>query len=338
MDNELRVGIVGTGMIGRSHIERISRRLHRCRVSAVADVNTSVARQMADEYDCTLFEKGEELIKAQEVDAVIVSTIDDYHEQYATAAINASKFVFCEKPLAPRSDGVRRIMDAEIEGGHLLVQIGFMRRYDVGYQQLKAMIDTGAYGDPLMVHCAHRNPSVTTEYVTSMAVENSMIHEIDVLRWLLNDEFTTAQVVFPKRTRHAHAELQDPQIMYLTTEQGVRIDVEAFVNCQYGYDIKCEVCCEEGILSLPVPASPTVVSNGWRGTKVAGGWSERFVDAYDRELQNWIDSTLRGQVDGPNSWDAYAASVTATAASESRDRREVVGVELPAQPDLYRRQ
>lgn len=60
-----------------------------------------------------------------------------------------------------------------------------------------------------------------------MSVENSMIHEIDVLRWLLGENYATVEVKFPKTTRNA--------------EDGVRIDVESFVNCRYGYDVRCEV-------------------------------------------------------------------------------------------------
>ena len=120
-----------------------------------------------------------------------------------------------------------------------------MRRYDPGYGQLKKAIDSGTYGQPLMLHCVHRNYDAPG-FTTSMPVENSMIHEIDVLRWLLGENYKTAEVVFPKTTRNAEGELRDPQIMYLTTESGVRIDVESFVNCRYGYDVRCEVVCEEG--------------------------------------------------------------------------------------------
>ena len=67
--------------------------------------------------------------------------------------------------------------------------------------------------------------------------------------------------------------------MYLTTESGVRIDVESFVNCRYGYDIKCEVVCEEGSLNLPEPANTMVRSNDSRITPICHDWSERFIDA-----------------------------------------------------------
>jgi myo-inositol 2-dehydrogenase/D-chiro-inositol 1-dehydrogenase len=220
-------------------------------------------------------------------------------------------------------------------GGKKLVQVGFMRRYDPGYRQLKKIIEERIYGEPLMLHCAHRNYAVPDDYSTPMAVENSMIHEIDVLRWLLNEDYDTAEVVFPKKTKYAHKNLQDPQIMILTTKSGVRIDVEAFVNCHYGYDIKCEVCCEDGIISLPEPSNAEIRSNASRITPICKDWSERFVEAYNVEFQEWINATRNGRVDGPTAWDGYVGSITASAASRARDTKTVVKIQMEERPVFY---
>ena len=110
-----------------------------------------------------------------------MTTADPFHEQYVMAAIKAGKYVFCEKPLAPDAAACKRIVEAEIAGGKQLVQVGFMRRYDPGYRQLKAHIDSGKFGLPLALHCVHRNYDAPG-WKTPMSVENSMIHEIDVLR------------------------------------------------------------------------------------------------------------------------------------------------------------
>lgn len=334
---ELRIGVVGAGAIGRAHIERVNHKLRGGKVVAVADVNEAFGKKIADRYGCKFFADGEAMIRAEGVDAVMVTTVDAYHAKYVRAAIKAGKCVFCEKPLAPEASACREIVEAEIAGGKRLVQVGFMRRYDPGYRQLKKYIEDRTYGEPLMLHCAHRNYDVPDDYDTPMAVENSMIHEIDVLRWLLGEDYATAEVVFPKKTKYAGENLQDPQIMILTTKSGVRIDVEAFVNCHYGYDIKCEVCCEDGILNLPEPANAMVRTNAARVTPICRDWSERFVEAYDREIQEWIDASKAGRVDGPNAWDGYAGQVTAAAASRARDTRSVVKVELEECPAFYRK-
>jgi len=333
----LRVGLVGTGAIGRTHIDRINNHLQGARVVACSDINIQFGKSVADKYGLRFFKNGKDMIADEGIDAVVVTTLDPDHEPYVLSAIAAGKYVFCEKPLAPEAEACKRIVDAEISGGKMLVQVGFMRRFDPGYRQLKKLIEDRTYGEPLMLHCAHRNFSSGDNYDTPMEVENSMIHEIDVLRWLLNEDYATAEVVFPKKTKYASAILQDPQIMMLTTKSGVRIDVEAFINCHYGYDIKCEVCCEEGIISLPEPSNAMVRTKAARIIPICTDWSERFVDAYNIEFQEWINACAAGRVDGPNAWDGYAAQVTAKAASRARDTQTIVSITLDDCPTFYQK-
>lgn len=334
--SELRIGVVGTGAIGQTHIERINTKLQGGRVVACADASLSLCRPVADRFGIAAFETGDALIRSPEVEAVIVTTGDRWHEPYVLEAIAAGKPVFCEKPLSPKPEACRRIVDAEMAAGRQLVQVGFMRRFDPGYRQLKRLLDSGKYGAPLALHCVHRNyDGGGVGFRTPMSVENSMIHEIDVLRWLVGENYTRAEVVFPRTTRHAPEGMRDPQIMYLTTESGIRIDVESFIFSHYGYDIKCEVVCEEGTLNLPEPANVMIRTADARVTPICHDWSERFPEAYDIELQQWIDATKAGRVDGPSAWDGYLAQITAAAASKARDEGHAVDIQMPPQPAFY---
>ena len=334
---DLRIGLVGTGMIGRTHIERINNTLQGGKVIACADVNADFCKSVADKYGIKAYEKGEDMIKANDIDAVIVTTIDAFHEKYVMEAIKAGKYVFCEKPLSPEADACRRIVDAEIAGGKQLVQVGFMRCYDPGYRQIKALLESGKYGAPLMLHCVHRNYDAPG-FTNSTAVEASMIHEIDVLRWLLGEDYAFVEVAYPKTTRFAEDGIRDPQIMYLTTKSGVRIDVESFVNCRYGYDVKCEVVCEEGTLNLPEPANVMIRTNDARVTPICHDWSQRFPEAYNIEFQEWINACKEGRVDGPSAWDGYIAQITAKAGSKARDTQTKVAINITEEmPDFYKK-
>src|SRR5258708_15038235 len=143
------------------------------------------------------------------------------------------------------------MLDDEVAFGKRLVQVGFMRRYDAGYRLLKEVVTKGGIGVPLIAHCAHRNPSVGNDYTTDMAITDTVIHEIDTMRWLLDDEYVSAQVLYPKKTSKASKHLADPQIVLLETATGIRVDVEVFVNAVYGYDIQCELVGETGVARRP---------------------------------------------------------------------------------------
>jgi myo-inositol 2-dehydrogenase / D-chiro-inositol 1-dehydrogenase len=332
----LNVGVIGVGMIGRDHIHRLSNKLVGAKVAALSDVNTKQAEETAAGLQgAKVFPSGEALIAAPEVQAIVVTSSGPTHEAYVLSAIKAGKPVFCEKPLATTAGASLRIVEAEIASGRHMVQVGFQRRYDKGYRALKKTIDEGLVGAPLMIHCAHRNPSVPDAYVSDMAIVDTFIHEIDVLRWLINDDYVSAQVLAPRNTKHAHAKLDDPIVVLLATKSGVRIDGEVFVNCRYGYDIQCQVVGEEGVAYLPEPESVVLRRDAKVSTTVMQDWKLRFIDSYDAELQDWIDAAKAGKVNGPNAWDGYFAAVTADACLEAKRTGAVTTIVTPTRPAFY---
>jgi myo-inositol 2-dehydrogenase/D-chiro-inositol 1-dehydrogenase len=332
----VRVGVVGTGMIGRDHVLRLSNVLAGAEVVAVTDVDpVNASAAVADLPRAVVHPDGQALVAAPDVDAVIVASWGPSHEEYVLACLAAGKPVFCEKPLATSQEACRRILDAEVAGGRRLVQVGFMRRYDPAYRAMKDVVTSGAIGAPLLVHSRHRNPSVPSHYEREMAITDSAVHDFDIVRWLLDEDLVSATVLTPRRSRHG-TDLQDPLLIILRTESGVLVDVETSANSRYGYDIGGEVVGEDGTVAL-ADTNPVVVrrEGGFAGA-VPAGWRERFVRAYDVELQAWVDALAAGLgATGPSSWDGYAAAVASDAAVAALRSGDTVEFQLGPAPALY---
>ncbi|GAA2136733.1 Gfo/Idh/MocA family oxidoreductase [Streptomyces synnematoformans] len=332
----VRIGVVGTGAIGREHIERLTRTISGARVSAVADIDAALAEKAAAAAGgARVAADVPELITADDVDAVLVTSWHAAHAEHVLAAVAAGKPVLCEKPLATTADDALRVLAAEEAHGRRLVQVGFMRRFDPGYRELRRVIAGGGIGRPLMMHCAHRNRTQGERYTTEMAAQDTAVHEIDAARWLLGEEIVSAQVIMPRATDHRFPHLRDPQFMLFETAGGVRIDLEVFVNCQYGYDIRCETVGETGLVRLPDPARAEIRSAGRVGTEIDQEWGGRFAEAFDVEVQAWVDSVADGAATGPSAWDGYAATAVAAATVEAQRTGAVVDVNLAPRPAFY---
>jgi len=333
----VRVGVIGTGMIGQDHIRRITEVLPGGQVAAVTDVDISRAGQVAAGLPgVRLHQTGQDLIADSDVDAVLVTSWGATHEEYVLAAIAAGKRVFCEKPLAPTAEGAMRIVEAEMAAGRRLVQVGFMRRYDPGYNALKDALDAGQAGTPLLMHCAHRNPSVPPYgFTTDMLISDSAVHEIDLVRWLFDEEIAAASVLRPRPTSRASEGVQDPLVVLLEMASGILVDVEVFVNAGYGYDIRAEVVGEAGTLALADAGGVTVVQQGRRSGRVPADWRERFGRAFDAEFTDWLLAVAAGTTTGPGSWDGYAAALVTDQCLRALHTGSRVAVTMPERPDFY---
>jgi myo-inositol 2-dehydrogenase/D-chiro-inositol 1-dehydrogenase len=330
----VRVGVIGVGMIGRDHIRRIRTVLAGGTVTAVSDVDPARAGEIGQAIGAACFATGEALIASAEVDAVLVASWGQTHEAYVLAALAAGKPVFCEKPLATTADACRRIVKAEVALGRRLIQVGFMRRYDPAYRALKDTLDAGVIGAPLLMHCIHRNASVPAHYTSDMTIVDTAVHEIDLARWLFAEEIVAARVLAPRRSSRSGA-IRDPLLVLLELAGGALVDVEVSVNIAYGYDIRGEIVGETGTVALAESHPVVLKSAGSLQGTIPADWRERFLRAYDIEIQAWLDAVQAGTTTGPSAWDGLAATVTTDAALKSASSGERVAVTLPAKPALY---
>lgn len=331
----LNIGVIGTGMIGCDHIRRLTQVLSGARVVAVNDMDPARA-QAAAPTGAQVFDSPQALIQSPQVDAVVICSWGPAHEAQLLDCMAAGKPVFCEKPMVTSEAAALKVIAAEVAHGKRLVQVGFMRRFDADYRRLKAVIDSGQLGAPLMVHSVHRNASVPEGlYTSDMPLNDTLVHDADISRWLLNDEIAAVEVRVPRRSTRG-GELRDPVMVLLHMHGGAIVDVEISVNIAYGYDIRGEVSCEQGIAALPNrPATVITDAHGIRQA-IPVDWRERFIEAYDQEFREWIVAAGQGTATGPSAWDGYAATLTADAALRAVQSGARETVSLIDKPALYR--
>jgi myo-inositol 2-dehydrogenase/D-chiro-inositol 1-dehydrogenase len=331
----VNLGVIGVGMIGQDHIRRITYVLSGARVTAVTDVDLDRAKEVAAGLpSAKALASGQEVINDDEVDAVIVASWGPTHEEYVLASIAAGKQVFCEKPLATTREACDHIIDAEVKAGKRFVMVGFMRRYDAGYLAMKKAISDGEIGVPVMFHSAHRNPAVPGHFVSEMLINDTSVHDYDIARYVLDTEITSIQVFKPQLTPEPKKPLTEV-FQVLHTAGGAIVAIESSVAIQFAYDIRGEVVGQSGTIELAETAAVVVKNNGRYAGRVPADWRERFIDAYDTEIQEWINAVREGRSTGPSAWDGYAATVLSDAGLEALASGERVEVSMRDKPDLY---
>ncbi|WP_172191329.1 Gfo/Idh/MocA family protein [Actinomyces faecalis] len=332
----VRIGLIGAGGMGRAHLARIHNDLAGAEITAVADIVLDAARSAAEPYGAKAYDNSEALINDPEVDAVVIATFGKVHAPDVIKCIEAGKYVLCEKPLATTAEDCLAIMEAEQKAGKKLVTVGFMRRFDAAYNEMKAVLDKGDNGEALLVHNRHRNPAVPESYTSRMAIDDTAIHEIDTMRWLLGEEITEVRIDRPKSTHRRFEHLIDPVVVVMRTESGVLIDDEVNVNLEYGYSIECELVLENAAVRLGDQERIFIRDIHGDRNAMCQSHIDRFQAAFNTEFQSWINAVAADEHTGSTSWDGYAATAVVDAAVESLENDgKVVKVAMVERPDFY---
>lgn len=335
---ELRIAVLGVGMMGGYHVEALTNRIRGSRVTVVNDFFADKAEALAASVGARALEDPFEAINDAEVDAVVIASPGPSHDAQVNACLDRGIPVLCEKPLTTDSESAYKIVEKEAALGQSLIQVGFMRRFDAEYVKLKALLDSGSLGAPLQVHCTHRNPDARPEFDSQMMIQDSVVHEVDVTRFLLGSEITSVQVLAGRASSKAPVGFHDPMLVIFETESGALVDVEMFVRAGIGYEVRTEVVAETGtaMIGLDTNMISKTLDHRWGGT-IAPGFIERFGAAYDTELQRWVNAAKKGTIDGPGAWDGYAAAAVCEAGVEAVRTGRKVAVAMGPRPAVSAR-
>ena len=336
MTSDLRIGVVGAGLMGADHIARITHRISGAVVSAIIEPDPGrAAAAVFNAPGAAAFSRVEDAIAAHAVDAVLIATPGQFHAPVLIPALEAGLPILCEKPLTPDSATSWDIIQREQKLDKPHIQIGFMRRFDPEYAALRELIASGDAGDLVMVRGVHRNPSVPDSYTQTMLITDSVVHEFDVIPWLAGSAVKSVEIKFPRRNTLTPQHLREPILVIMELENGVLVDVEMNVSVQFGYQVGTEAVFEKGIARIGQPSGLQQWRDGQFSIKDHTSFTTRFAEAYDRQIQRWVNAVKDGRlVDGPNAWDGYLVALACEAGVTALDGG-IVPVEAAERPAFY---
>ncbi len=319
------IAVIGLGRMGRIYARLLARQIEDARLAAVVDVRLEAARTVGETYGVPAYTEFEPVLSDPTIPAVIVATPTATHREVVTAAAQAGKAIFCEKPTALTLEETDAMLEA-VDAAGVPFQIGFMRRFDAGYAAAKRQIDDGAIGrpvtfksigrDPFCPDLAYANPSVSGGLIVDMA-----IHDFDLARWLMGDEVTRVYaeggvLAFPELATVGDI---DNAVISLRFAGGALGQVEVSRNALYGYDIRTEVLGTEGALLIGYHRQTpvTVLTKEGACHDVVPYIWERFAPAYQAEIEHFVHCVCRGEVPLVTGRDGRAALAIALAATRS---------------------
>lgn len=328
----LRLGLIGTGIMGADHARIFVEDVPGVELHVICDADLARARAVAEATGTRHVQNDPyAVISDNAVDAVVIAAPDRFHAPLTIACIAAGKPVLCEKPLSQDVGECIEVLAAEEKRGRRLVQIGFMRRFDPPYSEIKSMLIRGDLGKALMFHCFHRNVSPAYDFRAEMAICNSAPHEFDIARWMLDSDFKSISVFRPP-SGGATA----PVFMVLETLAGQLVNIEVNISAAYGYDVRGELVGEKGTAFLRAPVIAEVNLGLKNMTAYPADWRPRFVEAYRQQNRAWVKSTLSGRSNiGASAWDGYCSTVVAAAGVEALNAGGTVAIKQIAKPRFY---
>ena len=318
----LRFGVLGAGRIGKVHARTIAAS-GKARVAYLADAMPKAAEDLAAEVGAKVASV-EDIIRAKDVDAILIATPTPFHAEQIEAASNAGKAILCEKPV---SLSVARIEDClkTVEKNRTTLMIGFNRRFDPNFASLAKRLREGVVGNIELATIISRDPAPPpASYVKSSGgiFRDMMIHDLDLARFLVGEEFVTVSALGAALVDKAIGDEGDcdTAAVQMQTASGKIAVITNSRRATYGYDQRIEVHGAKGMLRAGNVHNTTVeVANaeGFHEDPVLNFFTERYGQAYANEVLTFIDAVTNGKPVAPSGHDGLQAQKLADAATES---------------------
>jgi myo-inositol 2-dehydrogenase/D-chiro-inositol 1-dehydrogenase len=168
-----------------------------------------------------------------------------------------------------------------------------------------------------------------------MLIFDSVVHEIDIVRYLTDSPIKSVEVKHFKRNSNAPEGVNEPILVLLETENGVLANVEMNVNVRFGYQVKTEAVFENGIADIGRIGGMELSFESAISKAEHVTFKTRFAAAYDSQIQRWVNAVALGTIDGPSAWDGYLAAAAVEAGLEALKTGKKVDAKYAPIPKLY---
>ena len=336
---EIGIGVVGLGRLGYAHARNV-RGISGARLVAVCDMQEELAGQTAAELGCKSYTDVRRMLEDREIDAVCVATPTALHVDPLTAAAEAGKPAFCEKPLAGTLEDSLKLRDV-VKAAGITCQLGFQRRFDPAHAAAEQAIREGRIGRPVYISAFARDPFPPPPWAMDPSRGGGLyidflLHDFDMARFLLKDEVDT---VYADETNlvvdgEGIERFADNAIVTVRFKGGALATYHCGMHAGYGYDIRTEVhgatgnliigglnkvdmtvCTLEGGISKPIT---------YQKDDKLPHFVVRFMDAYRLEMEAFVRCVLDGTPPPVTVDDSIRAFIVAMAAGESAGKHQPV--------------
>jgi myo-inositol 2-dehydrogenase/D-chiro-inositol 1-dehydrogenase/scyllo-inositol 2-dehydrogenase (NAD+) len=307
MSSSVRVCLVGAGRVARVHANSLVNHVPAAQLVALVDPDARAREETGEQFGIEKrFAALEDALEAVAFDAVVITTPTFTHKQLAVTAANAGKHILLEKPMALNLAECDAIA-AAAEANGVILQLGFMRRFDPEFVAAAQRIEAGEIGQPMLIKSLTHGPGLPPAWARDLKTSNGMLaevnsHDWDCVRWLMGSDYERVYVEvanFKGKARGVETEhFYDNALVNIRFENGGLGSISGVCPCDYGYDARVEIVGEKGIMQIGELKGQAVVvcTNRDQGliTPIYRTWPQRFEWGYIREMEHFVDCIQKG--------------------------------------------
>ncbi|ECV4312547.1 inositol 2-dehydrogenase [Salmonella enterica subsp. enterica serovar Manhattan] len=323
---KLRCGVIGLGRVGKMHVENMYL-LPQLDIICAADYFIEEMSDWLYSVNITSgYKNYQELLQRDDIEAVFIFTLTDMHEEIVTAAAQAGKHIFCEKPLSMNEDEQASMaVLRKVKEKGVTLQVAFNRRFDPQFHEVFELVRSGKIGRPQMIKITSRDPDLLPHDLIKRIgglIFDFTMHDFDMARFMMQDEVSEVYVKGNTLIDPSLKNIDDVDTLavMLTFRNGGYALIDNSRRAVYGYDQRVEVFGSEGMAYADNVSESTVkVFNSQHCImkNPLPDFTVRYREAYRTEILHFIDSVLHHTPVVCTGEDALLAQRIAIAAQQS---------------------